>query len=392
MNRRISILFGASLLLFFAKAETAASRTWYVKVDGTGDVPTLQAAIDTAAAGDTVLAAPGHYKWSNQGAGDERGWLRFMRGTERFTFRSEVGPDVTILDAEYQSRVIYLQGMNYMKIEGFTVTRGQATDFGDMFGGGLFCHIASDTIRDCIFTANRGRIDAGLHCSGGGSSILVERCTFIGNDATRFGGGLGFTGSELCSTVRDCFVKLNYAAERGGGIFSYANPVIIENCVIVENQADIAGGGYCGGMVYGGSSMSNCTICRNRAPEGGGINVYLEGTISFQKNIIAFNHGGALSIDPPAEVTIGCCVIYGNSGSDTIPEGAIDTGFNIFLDPQFCGVKGSDNYYLQSDSPCLPINHPGGLFCGLIGARPAACGTVGAKQRSWSGIKKPLGR
>ena len=36
-------------------------RTWSVNAEGTGDAPSIQAAIDSCAAGDTVLAAPGTY-------------------------------------------------------------------------------------------------------------------------------------------------------------------------------------------------------------------------------------------------------------------------------------------------------------------------------------------
>lgn len=38
---------------------TASARTYYVSVYGTGDAPTIAAALDSAAAGDTVLVGPG---------------------------------------------------------------------------------------------------------------------------------------------------------------------------------------------------------------------------------------------------------------------------------------------------------------------------------------------
>jgi hypothetical protein len=61
---------------------------------------------------------------------------------------------------------------------------------------------------------------------------------------------------------------------------------------------------------------------------------------------------------------------------------------NFNLDPRFCGVQGSGNYYLRSDSPCAPGNQPNGLgICGLIGPLPVGCGTVAAEERTWGSIK-----
>ena len=49
----------------------AFSRTWYVRNDGTGDAPTIQAAVDSASSGDTVLVGPGTYSSAN-------GWARHV--------------------------------------------------------------------------------------------------------------------------------------------------------------------------------------------------------------------------------------------------------------------------------------------------------------------------
>jgi hypothetical protein len=41
---------------------TVDARTWYVKQDGTGDAPTIYAAVDSSVTGDTVLVGPGEYE------------------------------------------------------------------------------------------------------------------------------------------------------------------------------------------------------------------------------------------------------------------------------------------------------------------------------------------
>jgi hypothetical protein len=60
---------------------------------------------------------------------------------------------------------------------------------------------------------------------------------------------------------------------------------------------------------------------------------------------------------------------------------------NISVDPQFCGIPGSGNYYLQSNSPCAPGHHPDGTACGQIGAFGVACGSVATKETTWGGLK-----
>ena len=59
---------------------------------------------------------------------------------------------------------------------------------------------------------------------------------------------------------------------------------------------------------------------------------------------------------------------------------------NFSANPEFCGVEGSGNYYLQSDSPCAEGNTPY-LPCGQVGPLPVACGPVDTEARSWGEIK-----
>ena len=65
-------------------------------------------------------------------------------------------------------------------------------------------------------------------------------------------------------------------------------------------------------------------------------------------------------------------------------------GNNFSLDPEFCGVEGSGNYFLQSDSPCAPGNSPY-PSAGLIGALPINCGTVDIRNKTWGEIKAIYG-
>jgi hypothetical protein len=61
--------------------------------------------------------------------------------------------------------------------------------------------------------------------------------------------------------------------------------------------------------------------------------------------------------------------------------------FNFSLDPQFCGIPGSGNYFLKSTSPCLPENNPFIPTSGWVGPLPAGCGAVSVQATTWGAVK-----
>ena len=117
MRRALRILSFVGCLLGAVGAE---SRTWYVKPDGTGEAPTIQAAVDSARAGDVVVLAAGLYTWSSQAATSDD-MVILKAGV---SLRGESGPEVTILDGEGAGRVIRCQDVREVRIEGLTIQRG----------------------------------------------------------------------------------------------------------------------------------------------------------------------------------------------------------------------------------------------------------------------------
>ena len=69
-----------------------------------GDEPTIQAGIDAAAEGDTVLVAPGVYK----GEGNRN----ILIDSKWVVLKSEAGPERTIIDCENVSNGITLRYLN----------------------------------------------------------------------------------------------------------------------------------------------------------------------------------------------------------------------------------------------------------------------------------------
>ena len=371
-------------------AGPAAGRTWYVKVDGTGDVPTIQAGVDSAAPGDVILAAPGRYTWANQGGGSVTfGLVNIARGRDGFTLRSEGGPLVTTLDAQRQNRVIFIQGGNHVTIEGFTITGGNAPA-DNPSGGGLACHLSSDTIRNCRFIDNWAQFGAGLW-NGGVSTLRIEDCEFRYNIAY-VGGAMYFVNSSSTQTITNCTVGDNSAASNGGAIYAVSQALDIRDTIF---HANISGGsgGALGARSLHPSSMTGCTLVLNQSFDGGG--VYLLDCPSFavDRCIIAWQgNGAAFATYAGSVITMTCTNTFSNPGGNGLPAGSVDAGGNFQLDPQFCGGLGAEVYEVNGASPCAPGNHPGGSPCDLIGARGIGCGSVSTVPATWGRVKSVYAR
>jgi hypothetical protein len=110
------LAFLASLAL--ALPRTLPARTWYIQPDALGDAPTIQAGVDSAAAGDTVLVACGTYidcthpcPWYGNACVVMKSGL---------TLRSETGgPDCVIIGAQQQGK-----GISCLQVDSTTIIEG----------------------------------------------------------------------------------------------------------------------------------------------------------------------------------------------------------------------------------------------------------------------------
>jgi len=108
------------------------------------DQPTIQAGIDAAVNGDTVLVADGTYKGEGNKNIDFKG--------KAITVQSENGAGNCIIDCEGSGRGFYFhQSEGYTSvISGFSVTNGHV--FGTEAGGGIYCYRSAPKINDCIIS------------------------------------------------------------------------------------------------------------------------------------------------------------------------------------------------------------------------------------------------
>ncbi|GEM_PF-3644201 len=189
MKYRIDLLLTLILVVFLVPTGNTAV------IHVPGEVPDIQAAVDLAQNGDTVIIAPGVYSGS--------GNVNIQIRSKRMSIESSGGPDVTTIDCRFA-------GPAFDTLEFDSVDRTT--------------RIAGLTIRNAF--SDWGAIHAD-------APILIEDCRFIENQSREHGGAICGRGSAW---IRRCLFDSNYCAGRGGAVFFRQSAPIIDHCTFVNNQ------------------------------------------------------------------------------------------------------------------------------------------------------------
>ena len=387
MGRCISI----SCLVILLVISNAGAATWYVKPDGTGDVPTIQAAVDTLAPGDSLILASGVF------TGD--GNINIAVPNQDFLIKSETeDPEDCAIDCEGHlgaGRIgfSFPAGTSGPVIRGITIRNG----YGWGTGGAADIE-GSPTFRNCIFESNYGEMGGAVSAHSGWAFPDFKNCSFVSNEALFDGGAICIEGVVLIVTIDSCYFYDNVGRD-GGAVCCYMHEAEahIYNSIFVGNQAYRYGGAIAAVNMI--AYVHNCTFFANSAPTGSGISdsggPLGYGCSTVRRCIIAYGIGGSgyfqSTFAEDARVLY-CTNLYGNEGGDWTDSIAVRLGVdgNICEDPAFCNIDFEPyDLSLCDCSPCLPGNHPDGYDCGLIGAlgEGCVCDPTAERPSTWGGIK-----
>jgi hypothetical protein len=214
-----------------------AGKVFHILPDGSGDYPTIQAAIDGAQWGDTLEVAPGTYLEN----------LDF--GRKSIVLRGS-GPALTILDGGTTEELpcIWIVHRQTRKtiVEGFTITGGSST-----YGGGIYIGGASPTIRGNVIRDNSASsgTGGGIRIAGTTSSgelPLIENNVITGNEVMGSGGGVSVFGAAAVLRDNDIIGNTSRGGD-GGGIWlnTLVDGTVITGNRITHNVAGGRGGGLC---------------------------------------------------------------------------------------------------------------------------------------------------
>ena len=365
MNKIISVISVVSVI---------SGSLFATVINVPADQPTIQAGIDFAVDGDTVLVASGTYVENINFNG------------KNIVVTSVEGAENTIIDGNQNGSVVTINsGENSTAVlSGFMITNGSGTQAGTYIkGGGILVSDASPHLQYLVIYKNSAQYGGGI--SFYNSSSFLENAVLKADTADGAGQsqGGGIYASYCDLTISNLAVLENYSPYTGGGVMLvHQDGTVINNAEIYNNESPNGGGVS---ISESSVTINNALIFNNKADVGGGLKTWGTETslvlnrVTIVENFGEFAGGGIILQNGSAILSVNT-IIWGNdipqicfwpdspamlfeSSYSDIEGGeeAIQTfnsGWvnwydgNIDADPLFRDVENRD-YSLQEDSPCI---------------------------------------
>jgi hypothetical protein len=246
-------------------------------------------------------------------------------------------------------------------------------------GGGIFKQAGTLFVSHCNFTGNSGYDGGGIYVGGAlnvDTLVLftetISDCTFSGNSAGLFGGGI--YGSILSSlNISNCIFSHN-SAVGGGGLLNFGQSLIVDHCAFIANSAPTTtqyGAGIGGGLINvgpGSATISNSTFTGNSADVAGAMLSGGPATINnctFTANVA--NGENASDIQGPGALTIDNSTFMdnttngGNGVSPVVQSTTVTINNSTFVDNNCGGISAN---VLTVNNSTFAHNKGGGISGG----------------------------
>jgi hypothetical protein len=306
MRFHSALLVTLAFACFFSGAE---ARTWLVRPDGSGDAPTIQAAVDSSADDDVVELADGTFT----GTGNRDIDLR----DRSITVRSASGSaDLCIVDCEgtptepHRGFVFGAVSKRGASLERVTVTGGCVSQ--EPWGSAVLCEGGSaPSILACVFRGNGGSAVGCIEQA----APTIEECEFRNNSGER-GGALRIRWAR--PVVRRCTFREDESEDTGGAVHSYVGRPVFDACTFVGNTSAL--GGAIDVLVGNTLTCTGCLFLDNVAGRVGAINAlicstYVEECV-FVGNQALESWAGAIAFGKTSYTWIDGSTFWGNGGPD----------------------------------------------------------------------------
>ncbi len=387
----------AALLAAATPAARANPGTLFASTTGSGATCSqaapcpLATALLQAAGGDTLYVATGTYTSTGPNVITITASIALYGGWDG----SPTVPVVrdpraypTTLDGENARRVVSINGSVTPTLDGFIITRGNASNaaVGVGQGAGIRSVTAAPIIQNNILTNNVAYAGTawvwgeggGIYLASASASALISGNHILSNTAsltvTGRGGGIYLIYSD--ATVRNNRIQGNEGSFEGGGVYIWqGSPQVLDN-EIQANRAGRNGGGlsynswlpawpvihgnlilgnstgpgwHGGGIMIGGYVSPTLTanrILSNTANDSGGIGLEISGYFTVANNIVGHNTGGGIRLwDLTRYGLIAHNTIAFNGG-----EGGIRLAYGYITPTIVNNIIVSNTYGLSADS------------------------------------------
>ena len=374
--------FNVSLTVTGAGGTDTETKTGYVTVI---DSSTIQARIDEAVNGDTILLADGVYTGPGNYNIDLKG--------KSVTVKSVNGPNKCIIDCQQLGRGFLVYNCETVYLTGVTIKNA---DSKDNSGGAVNVSNSDITIVNCVFNNNKASRGSAVYSSSLLGSTFIS-CTFTKNndravscshsdfiDCT-FTSNSGGAVVASFSTFTNCTFTNNGSSSSSGGAVAYNASAAFANCTFTRNIASSGGAVSAFFGLWSSSTFTNCIFANNSAAFGGA--TYFPSPSSFYityqyhsssftncslANNEAIEQGGAIWCDTEISedypIVLKNCILWGNIAPEgpeiyeqeepiiatysDIQGGYVGEG-NINNNPLFLSIDTTGDLYLHPDSPCI---------------------------------------